>query len=94
MGAPDLLLALSEMGINILANGNLLLLRPAKALTSDMRTQIAKAKTELLNLAPRTQWTVHVPGRDSFGLVCPQGCTRDELIERYPQGTTAEATHR
>lgn len=39
----------------------------------------------------RKAWRVHVPGRPPFGLICVQGCTREELLLRYPEGTKAEA---
>lgn len=39
----------------------------------------------------RKTWRVHVPGRAPFSLTCMQGCSRAELLKRYPAGTRAEA---
>lgn len=89
MGAPELMITLASQGFQVLAERQTLLVRPASLLTPELRLAIVEHKPELLDLAPRRHWTVHAPEREPFGIVCVQGCTRHELLSRYPDGTTA-----
>jgi len=91
MGARDLHHALECAGFRLLAEGEMLLVWPGANLLPELRSQIVAHKPELLGIAPRRQWRVTVPGREAFGIVCVQGITRADLLERYPAGTTAEA---
>lgn len=89
MGAPDLLVHLHAIGVSVIVERGALLVRPASALTPDLRHAIRANKPELMDIAPRRYWTISVPGREPFGGCCVQCCTRDELLARYPAGTEA-----
>ena len=90
MGARELHHALECAGFKIVAEGSLLLVRPAANLLPEMRRQIVAHKAELLDIAPRRSWRISLPGRDSFGVTCPQGATADEILAQWP-GAVVEA---
>lgn len=90
MGARDLLQSLADCGFQVIAERGFLLVRPIDALPNDLRCQISEHRSELLSIAPRRYWIVSIEGRESFGVACPQGATREEVLARWP-GARIEA---
>ena len=84
MGARELHHALECAGFRLLAEGEMLLVWPVANLLPELRRQIAEHKPELLGLAPRRQWRISLPGREPFGVTCPQGCTAAEALAQWP----------
>ena len=84
MGARETLDQLDAQGFWCIAEGDLLLVRPVASLTPELRRQIVAHKPELLGLAPRRQWRISLPGREPFGVTCPQGCTAAEALAQWP----------
>lgn len=91
MGARELLHALECAGFKAIAEGSLLLVRPAGNLLPGMRRQIVAYKADLLDIAPRRSWRISLPDREPFEVTCPQGATADEILAQWP-GASVGAT--
>jgi hypothetical protein len=84
MGAREFLQLLDDNGFLTMAEGDRLLVGPLTQLNDEWRRQIVAHKPELLGLAPRRQWRISLPGREPFGVTCPQGCTAAEALAQWP----------
>ena len=97
MNAHVLIAEAAELGCRLVADDTGVLLRGDPIKVAELVPRLRPYKTALLTIlrererVERKAWRIHIPGRPAFGLICVQGCTRDELLARYPAGTRAEA---
>lgn len=98
--AVDAHLLVSEAvgaGVKFMIDGDRVGLRGDPARVAEFAQRMRPYRNSLLQvlrergLAAHKAWRVCVPGRPEFGLICVQGCTRDELLAHYPAGTLAES---
>lgn len=95
MVVTDLLDEAADAGARVILNADRIGLRGDPIAVRDWAPRLRPYRTALLAVLRQREagtykhWTVRVPGRAVFGMTCCQGCTRDELLQRYPSGTTA-----